>query len=133
MTPAMRIDPTLMGFLALYERKMLNDFQSGLPFVRYEDFIIDSEKYLRKIVNHMELEWHENVMKSHELYKEGDIGHGGIKLWRTVHAQSDAKYKKLSPATKSIVYSLTHETLRAFGYAWDGEEVTVQDGIDGML
>lgn len=133
MMPAMSTDPTIVGFTALYARKMLHDIQSGLPFVRYEDFIQDPEKILRQIVAHMGLDWHDNTLKSHEAYKEGDIGHGGIKLWQAVHARSETKYKDLSAAAQSMTYSITHEALRAYGYHWDGKEVSVKNNVSGRL
>jgi len=133
MVPAMSARATIVGFLALYNRKMMHDKQSGFPFVRYEDLTHDPEKYLRKIVSHLGLDWDDSVLRSHEAYSEGEVGHGGIKLWKPIHSESSDKYKKLPERSKSLIYSMTYSSLDAFGYEWDGSEFSLKDGVEGMM
>lgn len=116
-------ESTLHGFLALYARKMLQDWHDGLPFVRYEDFVTSPETILRKIVTQLGLDWSPRVLSSHEDYHEGQIGHGGIKLWQPINAGSMDKYSRLSPSDKATVYAMTNEVLRRYGYTWDGESL----------
>lgn len=125
-------DNTLDGFLALYNRKMLQDRRDGLPFLRYEDFVQDPETWLRKIVAHLGLNWSERVMLSHENYLEGEIGHGGIKLWKPINAGSMDKFKSLPPEVLSYIYAMAHESLRQYGYHWDGQDLTLTP-VPGML
>ncbi|MAK60607.1 MAG: hypothetical protein CMK09_06485 [Ponticaulis sp.] len=133
MTGLMGEDPTLTGFLALYSRKMLADYKDGLPFVRYEDFIGDPETFLKKMVLHLGLAWDESVLRSHENYKEGEIGHGGIKLWQPIHQGSLDKYKgRLTPQKKAHIYGLTHEALEKFGYEWNGHDLALKN-VSQML
>lgn len=132
MIPFIEKSDNLTGWLVLYNRKMMHDRRSGLPFVRYEDFVADPEPVLRRIVAHLGLEWSPRVLESHLDYKEGEIGHGNIKLWQPIHTGSVDKYKTLSPDIASQVYSLTSEVLRAYGYGWNGEEITLSD-VKGML
>lgn len=125
-----RSDPTLTGFCALYNRKMLQDRHDGLPFLRYEDFIVDPEPHLRRIIALLGLDWSDRVLHSHEEYEEGQLGHGGIKLWLPIHRGSEDKYKLLKPEEASQVYGLTHETLRVYGYSWDGTALTTHANPD---
>ncbi len=131
MTPSMLKGPTIFGFLSLYARKMMHDKKSNFPVVRYEDFILAPETSLRRIVGHLGLAWHDGVLRSHEMYKVGKIGHGGIKLWQPIHTKSETKYKKLSDGAKSITYSLTHEVLEAYGYCRDGKNLMLKDIDEG--
>jgi len=124
--------PTLPGFLALYTRKMLQDRRDGLPFVRYEDFVLDPEAWLRKIVAHLGLPWSDRVLTSHEGYPVNKKGHGGIKLWTPVNPGSVNKYKSLSDRTLSKIYGMTHEVLAQYGYSWDGAELGCQEA-EGLL
>lgn len=129
---AQETDPTLTGFLILYVRKMLQDRHDGLPFVRYEDFVEGPEAILRKIVAHLGLDWSPRVMLSHEDYREGQKGHGGIKLWKPINKGSTDKYQKLSPEQRAHVYGIAQEVLRQYGYSWDGAVLGLKNA-DGML
>lgn len=132
MKPFVEKTDNLTSWLALYTRKMMHDRRSGLPFVRYEDFVTDPEQTLRKIVAHLGLDWSPRVLESHLDYKEGEVGHGNIKLWQPIHTGSTDKYKSLAPEVTSQVYSLTSEVLRAYGYSWNGEEVALRQ-VPGQL
>ncbi|SFA78293.1 hypothetical protein SAMN05421688_0847 [Poseidonocella pacifica] len=132
MTPAIENASAPDGFLSLYNRKLLHDRRDGLPFVRYEDFVASPEDYLGRIVAHLGLEWDDAVMRSHENYPEGMVGHGSIKLWRPIHRGSVEKYKSLAPEMLSRIYGLSHEVLLQYGYEWDGETLTTKP-VDGML
>ena len=132
LVPMMQSGTTLLGFLALYSRKMLQDRRDGLRFVRYEDFVLNPEVWLRKIVAHMGLPWDDQVLRSHEFYPKGLKGHGGINLGQPISAGSIEKYKSLSEITLSRIYGLTHEVLELYGYRWNGNEV-VCTNADGML
>lgn len=133
MRPFMKSDDTLSSFLALYTRKMLQDRRDGLPFLRYEDFVEEPERWLRKILAHLSLDWHDEVLKSHEGYPKGAIGHGGIKLDQPIHQGSTNKYKKISPELQSHIYGLTHEVLFQYGYEWDGQNIGMQSQVHGIL
>lgn len=132
MVPFIESIDNLTAYLALYNRKMLHDRRSGMPFVRYEDFVSDPEIWLRKIVAHLGLEWSPRVLESHLDYKEGETGHGGIKLWQPINMGSMDKYKALEPELASKVYSLTQDVLRVYGYRWNGDEIKMLDA-KGML
>jgi hypothetical protein len=127
MLPFVQKAPNLISWLALYSRKMMHDYRSGLPIVRYEEFVQNPERMLRKIVAHLGLEWDPHVLESHLDYKEGDLGHGGIKLWSPIHTGSTEKYKKLPRERLSTIYSLTCEVLTAYGYQWTGDDILLQD------
>ncbi|MDI7862100.1 sulfotransferase [Rhizobiaceae bacterium n13] len=130
MLPYVRTTDNLSAWMALYTRKMLHDFNSGLPIVRYEDFIADPERSLRKIVRHLGLEWSDRLLQSHADYEQGEIGHGKIKLWRPIHQNSSEKYKRLTHQQLGLVYSLTAPVLDAYGYRWDGSTIEALDFDD---
>ncbi|WP_417725758.1 sulfotransferase domain-containing protein [Salipiger sp.] len=132
MMPYVETAENLDGYLALYSRKMLQDYRDGLPFVRYEDFVQDPETWLKRIVAHMGLAWSDRVMNSHEDYRKGETGHGKIKLWQPIHAGSSDKYKVLTEAQRARVYALTGEALASYGYGWDGEDITLRD-VPGLI
>jgi len=106
---------------ALYNRKMFPLTNLDLPVVRYEEFVENHEKYLRDLVRHFGLEWTDQVLKSHEHYKEGDYGHGKLPLWKDIHQNSSEKYKKLPDSLISMVHGLTYPTLTALGYEFDSD------------
>ncbi len=122
----------LDGMMLLYQRKMFQDHLDGLPFVRYEEFVENPEPYLRKIVHHLGLDWSDEVLRSHEHYGEGELGHGKIKLWRPIHRESTAKYKQLSKEQASRIHALTKQSLDAYGYIWTGDEIHMTE-VPGML
>ncbi|NKN36328.1 sulfotransferase [Agrobacterium sp. a22-2] len=123
MLPYIQTGEILDTFLALYTAKMMHDFNSGLPIVRYEDFILNPEAELRKVVGHFGLEWDDMVIRSHEKYSEGEFGHGNIKLWQPIHNKSMDKYNELDARMLSRIYSLTRPVLDAYGYGWDGKKI----------
>ena len=86
--PYVRRQDILTGFCLLYARKMAEAYASGRPIVRYEDFVQDPETWLRWICRHMRLDWDRRLLTAHEAYPEGVCGHGGIRLWEPINAQS---------------------------------------------
>jgi hypothetical protein len=132
LVPAMRMEPTLTSFTMLYARKMLADRRDGLPFLRYEEFVKRPEPWLRKVVAHLGLDWSDRVLRSHEDYPEGALGHGRIKLSEPIHTGSGRRYRKMTPEQLSHVYGVAHEALRRYGYTWDGDRVGLV-AVDGML
>ena len=101
---------------ALYVRKMLPLANLPLPVIKYEDFVSNPSVYLRNLTKKLGLEWDKNVLSAHEFFKEGDIGHGGIKLWQPIHQDSLDSYKKLDEEWLSKIYSLTWPVIERFGY-----------------
>jgi len=116
----------LDGFLTLYTRKMLHDYNSGLPYIRYEDFVVNPEPTLRSITDYLGLKWSDSVLNSHTLYNQGVYGHGKIKLWQPIHPGSLDKYKTLSSTILSKIYSFTWYALECYGYQWNGSELTLR-------
>jgi len=131
---ARRIDPALLPALKnmdtisyvcmLYNRKMHDLASSGLPIVRYEDFVESPELILRTLLNRLELPWDEAVLNSHSNYNNGELGHGKIRLWEPIHNRSSDSWKDMHPAIRSVIYGITYPTMNAFGYSYDGETLT---------
>jgi hypothetical protein len=116
------VSDRISQFCMLYNLKMSNLSSLGLPIVRYEDFVARPETVLRTLLEDLSIPWHDNVINSHELYNEGDIGHGGIKLWKPIHQGSLNTFKKLGEGNIAKIYGLTYPTMKQFGYDYnDGE------------
>jgi hypothetical protein len=111
-----RADPTT-SVAILYARKMLLAHDLGQPILRYETFVKDPEPPLRKLLAYMDLPWSDRVLKSHEDYPEGQVGHGGIRLWEPIHDKSQDKYRTMAPEDFDRLYALTAPALEKFGYA----------------
>lgn len=124
ITPSISKTTNLETFCALYNRKMYDIIKSGIKIIHYESFVSEPEFYLKKILQELEVPWDESVLNSHERYSEGEVGHGGIKLWRPIHQGSKDSYKRVGGQDFSRIYGLTYPILSMLGYEFvDGELV----------
>lgn len=117
MTQYVNRTDAVTGTAALYQRKMLNAWDSGGPILRYETFVRDPEAPLRKLIAHLGLPWDDMVLRAHERYAEGEIGHGGIRLWEPIHDKSQDKYKSMPLTEFNKIYAITASVMEKFGYA----------------
>lgn len=101
---------------ALYVRKMLPLADLKLPIIKYEDFVTNPKYYMRLLLKELDIDWDENVLSAHEFFREGDVGHGGIKLWKPIHRDSVDSYQKLDAQTLSKIYTLTWPVIERYGY-----------------
>ena len=127
MLPFLQDVDTTTGFCTLITRKLVAAHASGLPIVRYEDFVSTPEIVLRRLLSHFGLEWDDRVLRAHERYEEGQLGHGKIKLWEPIHRGSLEKYTKMPKEAKSKIFSLTFPVMHLYGYDFDGERVTLRE------
>ncbi|MDI5885846.1 hypothetical protein ACFO0O_06550 [Cobetia amphilecti] len=127
LIPGVASSSNLESFCALYNRKMQDIINSGVKIIHYENFVQNPEKYLKIICSELSLPWDSSVLKSHEFYSEGDIGHGGIKLWRPIHQGSKDSYKKVCPQDFSRIYGLTYPILNQLGYHVTDEEIMIKE------
>jgi hypothetical protein len=109
---------------ALYNVKMAPLAKLGLPILRYEDFVTYPETYLNKICDYLGVVWNDLLLKSHTLYSEGELGHGGIPLWKPIHTGSLHSYQKLPKEVISKIYSLTKPVYEMFGYQYKNNKIT---------
>ena len=130
MLPYLRNVDNLTGFCLLYARKMTLAHASGMPIVQYERFVADPETTLAKILGHFGLEWDERVMRAHEDYPEGQIGHGGFKLWRPIHRESLHSYQELPDDVVDRIYALTAPVCKLYGYEYRNRELRLSDDFD---
>lgn len=115
----------ISAFALLYARKMVHHHKTGQPIVRYEEFVVDPEPWLRRILRHLRLEWDDSVMRAHEAYPEGTHGHGGIALWKPIHAGSLDRYRGLPDETFDRIHTLTAPALDCLGYSVKDREVSL--------
>lgn len=119
-----------VGLCILINRKMLADHASGNPIVHYERFVENPEKMLRKIIAHFGLEWDERVLRSHEDYSQGAIGHGNIKLDSAIHQGSQHSYQKISEEQRNEIYMYCAPVMNAYGYKYDGNTIELAEDFD---
>lgn len=116
MRPGIRNDTTADAFALLWTRKMLALYDTGIPIVRYEDFVSEPDNTLKRIIRYLGLEWEPRVLNSHLDYKHDEIGHGRIKLWEPIHIKSKDSHTALERKDFDRVYALTAPALQKYGY-----------------
>lgn len=114
-------EDSFVNFSVLYAAKMGDAVELNQEIIYYEDFVINPEASLRKICSVLQVEWDSSVLKSHELYSEGEYGHGGIPLWKDIHSGSLHSYKKLPQADIYKIYGVTRSVIKKLGYKFDGD------------
>jgi hypothetical protein len=129
------IDPRLLPFVgqtdsttafcALYTRKMTAAHATGLPIVRYEEFVAEPERILRRLLRHLGVGWDDAALRGHERFRQGEFGHGKIRLWEPIHDKSVEKYADLEPKIKTKIYALCWSAMTLYGYDFDGHAVTL--------
>ena len=107
MLPYLRQVDNLTGFSLLYTRNMTRAHASGMPSVHYERFVAGPEGMVARTLERLGLDWDDRVMRAHEDYEEGQIGHGGFKLWRPIHRDSLHSYRELPAEDLDRIYALT--------------------------
>lgn len=127
MLPFLNSSDATTAFCTLLTRKLTAAHATGLPIVRYEDFVNRPEPVLRRLVAHLGVEWNDIVLRSHEQYSVGEFGHGGIRLWEDIYTNSLEKYRKLGNINKSKIYSLCYPLFELYGYEFDGDRVNVKE------
>lgn len=130
LLPALQRFDNFQAFAILWNAKMASAYSSGMPVVRYENFVNDPEPHLRKIVAHLGLPWDSSVMTAHEAYPENTFGHGRIKLWQAIHGQSLDSYKVIPEENLDRAYALSVAGMRLYGYDFIEREVKLNDDFD---
>ena len=130
MLPYLREVNNLVGFCLIYNREMILAHQSGMPIVHYERFVMNPAETIAKILNYLEIEWDDHVMRAHEDYQEGQLGHGNIKLWLPIHSGSLHSYKKLPTDVLNEIYALTAPALKLYGYKFVDGELHLSDDFN---
>lgn len=130
MKPHVTSADAVTGAALLYARKMQNAYDIGGPILRYEDIIKNPEAALRKLIAHFGLPWDDMVLRSHERYKQGEIGHGGIKLWEPMNDRSLDKYRTIPTAEFDKIYAITAAVMQKFGYSVDQNRTVVVGELD---
>lgn len=130
MLPFVSTSDATTAFCTLLTRKLIAAHATGLPIVRYEDFVCKPEPVLRRLLAHLEVEWDDSVLRSHERYSIGEFGHGGIKLWEKINTNSLDKYRRLGKINKSKIFSLCYPIFELYGYEFDGDRVNVKECFD---
>jgi hypothetical protein len=100
----------------LYLKQMSAALDTGHLAIRYEDFINDPEAELRRIVACLGLPWDDRVLSAEKDYPEGEIGHGGIELWKPIRTGLPVYSGGLSHDEFAAVAEITGPVLSALNY-----------------
>jgi hypothetical protein len=115
-------------FCTFYNRRMYPLSQLGLPIVHYEEFCLNPEPYLKKILSYFSLKYNKSVTQSHLQYSDKQTGHGLINLAEPINVQSLDKWKKhISQKEFNIIAALTYNTCQAFGYELSSYEIFLKN------
>lgn len=115
-------------FCAFYNRRMYPLSQLGLPIVHYEEFCLNPESYLKKILSYFSLKYVPSVTQSHLQYSDKQTGHGLIKLAEPINIKSLDKWKNhISQKEFKIIAALTYNTCHAFGYELNSYEILLKN------
>jgi hypothetical protein len=96
--------------LPVYERE-------HLPYlvIRYEQLISDPKQEIEKVLSYLELPWHENVLRHHELHTGLVIGYTDSS--RPIDATNRGKWKgELSDTELEIIQEVTSPLATRLGY-----------------
>ena len=140
---ASRIEPSLLEQLAgksqaekvalVYEAKMLELATSGLPIVRYEDFVRNPEAIMTQLLALLRIPWDNMVLRSHELYPEGQTGHGKIRLWEPIYDSSLNSWKGLPRETIDSILKINARSMSAFGYDMHNGDLLLRDKLPNLI
>ena len=123
---ARKIDPSLVAFCLkgdeteaiarLYRSKMLAKSTQRLGVVRYEDFVAFPDREMARVMRMLGLPWDDRVLRAHEAYPQGKLGHGNIKLWEAIRLTPHVPDMDMPPREFDIIASITAPVLELYGY-----------------
>ena len=96
--------------LEAYEKEGISHY-----VIRYEDLVCNPKKAVGMILEYLDLPWHDDVLRHHELHNSRSVG--GTVDSRRIDAASIGKWKNnLSKKELSIIQSLCSDVAQKFGY-----------------
>jgi hypothetical protein len=111
-------------FCSFYNIRMNDLHSTGLPIIRYEDLLTDTQEVLQKICATLNIEMDDAMLKSHEQYESGAVGHGQNDLSKPIDTSSLFKYKKnVTQEEFEIIKEKTQVVHEKFGYELKESEV----------
>lgn len=113
-------------FCTLYNRRFGPLLVSGLPVVRYEDFVHEPERELRRICAVLGLDFEPAMLDSHQRYERGHVLHAGTRGDLPIHAGSLERWRDLPPEAILRIRAATAEA--AAGYGYDLDSIINQGG-----
>lgn len=117
----------------LYEAKMLTLATCGLPIVRYEDFVQYPEMIMKKLLAVLKIPWDDSVLRSHERYSEGQLGHGKIPLWKPIHDGSLDSWRNLPTKAIDTILRINAKSMEAFGYELHDGNMVLRKGVPNLI
>lgn len=122
-------------FCTFYERRMLPLLRSGLPVVRYEDFVADPRRELLRITDAIGVGFDAAMLRAHEDFDPRAVGHGNIALGKAIDPASLDKYLAVVPEHEfDEIAARTRSTTDAAGYEMRFGAILVReaDAVQGQ-
>ncbi|MGU3496317.1 hypothetical protein ACLBXM_19935 [Xanthobacteraceae bacterium A53D] len=110
----------------LYNAKMTATQQDCVGLIRYEDVTRNPEAEFRRLMNMLGLGWSSAMLESHTHYRQGRIGHGGIKLSEPIRLIESPYSGGLARHHFEMVSEITRPALALMGYEVDAEAQAVR-------
>ena len=111
-------------FCSFYNIRMNDLHSTGLPIIRYEDLVTDTQEVLQKICTILNIDMDDAMLKSHEQYEKGAVGHGQNDLSKPIDTSSLFKYKKnVTQEEFEIIKEKTQMVHEKFGYELKESEI----------
>ena len=111
-------------FVDFYNLRMGDLALSGLPIIRYEDLVTNTKHTLERTCSYLGIPMEEGILKSHEFYDEGLVGHGQNDLSKPIDKSSLYKYKKnVTTEEFNYIKANTFFVHDQFGYKLEDGEI----------
>lgn len=111
-------------FCFFYNIRMEELFRSGLPIIKYEDLVEDTEAVIRITCKILGVKENKDLLSAHNFYKKGMMGHGKTDLSRSIEKSSLTKYKEIVSLEEfNFIKNRTQNVYENFGYKLENFEI----------
>ncbi len=117
--------PPVEQFVDFYNLRMGYLLDLGLPIIRYEDLLTNTEETLIRVCEILGVSMHEELLNSHRHYDKGYVGHGQNDLSKPIDLASLTKYKtNVTEEEFDYIMAHTENVHKVYGYSANLREVT---------
>lgn len=114
-------------FVEFYNTRMGNLLSLGLPIIRYEDLITQTEKTIEDLCSILGICMNNDLLFSHKFYATGKEGHGQNDLSKPIDISSLTKYKlNVTEDEFDFIAKNAYHVYRKYNYELNNGEVIYQ-------
>lgn len=124
LLPQLKSSSPVDQFALFYNRRMGHLGRLGKATIRYEDFVRDPGGSLDGICKAVGIEFDDRMIRSHESFGLGEVGHGKNDLSSPISDTSITKYQSIvTPREFKVLADRCGETAGLFGYNMENYEI----------